>query len=132
MEYFGYSLHEINSVHITIETNQQAYIDIRKVVDDTLNKRSQWSWGRGSSVIIIFSWSQLHANVSEHACIRCVSLCVHVRISIYSETLPGENQNLFATLTVRTYVRIVPNWKQQSLGKSTERQVWAVSSLDET
>ena len=39
---------------------------------------------------------------------------------LHSETPSGENQNLFATLTVRTYVRIVPNW---TLQQSTERQV---------
>ena len=44
--------------------------------------------------------------------------------SYYSETPPGKNQNLFATLTVRTYVWIVPNWTlQQSLGKSMEPRV---------
>ena len=31
-------------------------------------------------------------------------------LHFHSETPPGENQNLFATLTVRTYVWIVPNW----------------------
>ena len=42
----------------------------------------------------------------------------------HSETPPGENQNLFATLTVRTYVWIVPNWTlQQSMAKSTGRRV---------
>ena len=28
----------------------------------------------------------------------------------HSETPPGENQNLFAGLTVRTYVWIIPDW----------------------
>ena len=37
---------------------------------------------------------------------------------------PCENQNLFATITKRTYVSIVPNWTlQQSTAISTERQV---------
>ena len=30
-----------------------------------------------------------------------------------SETPPGENQNLFAKITVRTYVWIVPDWTLQ-------------------
>ena len=46
----------------------------------------------------------------------------------HSETPPGENQNLFARLTVRTYVWIVPDWTlQQSMAKSTERQVQQVA-----
>ena len=50
----------------------------------------------------------------------------------HSETPTGENQNIFVTLTVRTYVWIGPDWTfQQSLGKSTERQVWAVSYVGE-
>ena len=54
----------------------------------------------------------------------------HIRIAwhIHSETPPGENQNLFARLTVRTYVWIVPDWTlQQSVAKSTERQVQQVA-----
>ena len=42
----------------------------------------------------------------------------------HSEKPPGKNQNLFATLTVHTYVWIVPDWTlQQNMAKSTERQV---------
>ena len=45
-----------------------------------------------------------------------------------SETPPGENQNLLARLTVRTYVWIVPDWTlQQSMAKSTERQVQQIA-----
>ena len=41
---------------------------------------------------------------------------------VHSETPPGENRNLFARLTVRTYVWIFPDWTlQQSMAKSTER-----------
>ena len=58
--------------------------------------------------------------------------CIKFRSS-HIETSPGENENLFATLTVSTYVWIVINWTfQQSLGKSTERRVWHVSHLGET
>ena len=32
------------------------------------------------------------------------------KIKWHSETLSGESQNLFATLTVRTYVWIVQHW----------------------
>ena len=46
----------------------------------------------------------------------------------HSETPPGENQNLFARLTVRTYVWIVPDWTlQQSMAKRTERQVQQIA-----
>ena len=49
-------------------------------------------------------------------------------LKYHSETPPGENQNLFATLTVRTYVWIVPNWAlQQSTAKSTDRQVQEIA-----
>ena len=42
---------------------------------------------------------------------------------IHSETPPVENQDLFARLTVCTYVWIVPDWTlQQRMAKSTERQ----------
>ena len=52
---------------------------------------------------------------------------------LHSETPPGENQNLFARLTVRTYVWIVPDWTlQQSMAKSAKRRVRAVSYLGET
>ena len=46
----------------------------------------------------------------------------------HSETPPGENQSLFARLTVRTYVWIAPDWTlQQSMIKSTERQVQQIA-----
>ena len=56
-----------------------------------------------------------------------------LRMKVYhSETAPGENQNLFARLTVRTYVWIVPDWTlQQSMAKSTERRVRDVSYVGE-
>ena len=45
----------------------------------------------------------------------------------------SENQNIFARLTVRAYVWIVQDWTlQQSIAKSTERQVRAVSYVGET
>ena len=48
--------------------------------------------------------------------------------SEHSEKPPGESQNLFATLTVCTYVWIVPNWTlQQSMAESVERRVRAVA-----
>ena len=46
------------------------------------------------------------------------------KFGIHSEAPPGEDQNIFATLTVRTYVWIVANWTlQQSMSISTERRV---------
>ena len=52
------------------------------------------------------------------------TLMLRLEEATQSETPPGENQNLFATRTVRTYVWIVPNWTlQQSMAISTERQV---------
>ena len=51
----------------------------------------------------------------------------------HSKTPAGEDQNLFATLTVRTYVWIVPNWTlQPSMDNSMERRVRAVSYVGET
>ena len=47
-----------------------------------------------------------------------VALCERGRFVgyLHMEKPPGEIQELFATRTVRTYVRIVPNWTlQQSL-----------------
>ena len=56
-----------------------------------------------------------------------------MRVIRHSETPPGENQNLFVTLTVRTSVLIVPDWTlQQSMGKGTERRVRAVLYVGET
>ena len=50
----------------------------------------------------------------------------------HREAPPGKTQNMFATLTVRTYVWIVPDWTlQQSLAKSTERRVRDVSYVGE-
>ena len=61
-----------------------------------------------------------------------ISNRVAIPMHIHSETPPGENQNLFVTLTVRTYVWIVPNWTlQQSATKSTERQVQQVAYQSE-
>ena len=45
-----------------------------------------------------------------------------------NETSPCENQNLFTSLTMRTYVWIVPNWTlQQSMAIVTERQVQKIA-----
>ena len=45
----------------------------------------------------------------------------------------GENQNLFATLTVRTNVWIVPYWTfQQSMAISTERRAGTRSRFENT
>ena len=52
---------------------------------------------------------------------------------LHSETPPGKKNNLSARLTVRTYVCIVPNWPlQQSMAKSTECRVGAVSCVGDT
>ena len=76
------------------------------------------------------------ANDGTHSCActcdmrdaRCVKCLLYIRDSFHSETPPGENQNLFATLTVCTYVWIVPNWTlQQSTAISTERQVQQIA-----
>ena len=54
-------------------------------------------------------------------------------ITQHSETPPGENQNLFETLTVRVYVWSILNWTlQQSMTISTERRVLDLSYLGET
>ena len=46
----------------------------------------------------------------------------------HSETPPGKKQNLFARLTVCTYVWIVQDWTlQQSMAKSTGRQVQQIA-----
>ena len=45
-------------------------------------------------------------------------------VDYHRETPPAEYQTLLATLSVRAYVWIVPNWTlQQSLAISAERQV---------
>ena len=64
-------------------------------------------------------------NKSVHCTHARVRVCVYtVRLNFHSKTPPGENQIFFVTLTVRTYVWIVPNWTlQQSTAKSTDRQV---------
>ena len=54
-----------------------------------------------------------------------------VSLLYHSETPPGEIQILFARLTVRTYVWIVPDWTlQQSTAKSTELQVQEIAYKD--
>ena len=61
------------------------------------------------------------------------ALTVLVLVCLHSETPPDENQNLFATLTVRTDVWIVLNWTlQQSMAISMQRRAQVVSYLGET
>ena len=74
-------------------------------------------------VPLLTSASVRHSACQRSAIDSAAPQVMRPKAPLHSETPPGENQNLFATLTVRTYIWVVPNWTlQQSMSVSTERQ----------
>ena len=75
---------------------------------------------RGANIVLTLSFCDVCAALQ----LNFVRFCCLMGVWYHNKAPPGENQTIFATLTVLTYVWIVPDLTlQRSVPKSTERRV---------